>query len=209
MSLVFVLLRLLNLQCGPFFTMLFLDPLQPRQSFFIIMLMSYSTVYSVVQSFLQYTSILNSTFYKCWPQNRGLISFTIYIDVQFYSLRCNCVRRKKNPAYWCCLLSLKRVTCVVSVGWTGALGWGEQGRVGLVGMRQLILSMGLELMGVCILAQSVTTPSKRFYIISHICWKLLSLLYKCFLCYWYIFLLCRLKINHMTKLWHMRLSWAQ
>jgi hypothetical protein len=39
---------------------------------------------------------------------------------------------------------------------------GALGRKGLVGMRQLILIMGLAWMEVCILAQRATTLSKRF-----------------------------------------------
>ncbi len=48
--------------------------------------------------------------------------------------------------------------------------WGEgsRGRMGLLGTRKLILSMGPVLMEVFILAQRATTPSKRFYLY-HIC----------------------------------------
>jgi hypothetical protein len=39
---------------------------------------------------------------------------------------------------------------------------GARGEVGLVGMRQLILSMGLVWAEVCSLAQRASNPSKRF-----------------------------------------------
>jgi hypothetical protein len=44
---------------------------------------------------------------------------------------------------------------------------GARGSMGLVGMRQLIISKGLTWMEVRILAQRATTLSKRFYFILH------------------------------------------
>ncbi len=129
----------------------------------------------------------------------------------------DCAGLKNNPACPCRLLSLKCVTCVVRVGQRGYFGVREaRGRMGLVEMRLLILSMGLvSYIEVLIPAQRATTTSKRFSLVitKHILntvecavKMLVQIIY---------FLFCTLKINHVmgvTKYMHLFLdpvAWLQ
>jgi hypothetical protein len=86
-------------------------------------------------------------------------------------------------------------------GLRGIFGGRGEGQKGLWGIGQLILSMGLMWKKVRILGQRTTTPSKGFFVLITTP-VLIFVVYavNMFFCAIHIFLLYRLKINHMTEI---------
>jgi hypothetical protein len=81
----------------------------------------------------------------------------------------------------------------------GTLGRGEQGQDGASWNEEVDSQHGTGVDGSFILGQRATTPSKRFYLY-HICVEYCCLCCMNAFCAINIFLLCRLKKNHMMNL---------